>query len=1223
MRILAVRFKNLNSLVGEWHVDFTHPAYASDGIFAITGPTGAGKTTILDAVCLGLYGRTPRLEKVTKSGNEIMSRQTGGCFAEVTFETQKGRFRCHWSQHRARKQPDGELQQARHEIVDVDSGAVLETKITQVGELVKTVTGMDFDRFTRSVLLAQGGFTAFLQASADERAPILEEITGTEIYSHISMQVHERRSKEREKLELLQAELKGVELLTAEEEEELQVGLQEKRSREAEVGHQVDGLRKSGLWLEKVTALERETTDLDRQWKDVETQKQAFVPEAEKLEKSRKALALEGDYREFSALRLQQLSETKELDAAILSLPAKEKACADVLIVRQAAGTRLEEAQARQQSDGDVIKRVRDLDVQVAGQRKQIDEKDEAVESAERRRTDYKNHLSGLGESLRTIQTQLETISDYQKRQAADAGLLTSLTAIARGFKAIRDLEAKLAKVREDLAAADGKKASTVAVRKRLEADHENARLELRKKEKEATGLADEITALLKGRDVGEWRQETDALKDHERFLMQVGEIIDRMNRASTTLDGLTKSLEILRTGQLKLANEIRTGSDQKGLLEKDIGNLETKVSLLGRIRGLEEERKRLEDGSPCPLCGATYHPYAVGNIPELSDAENLLKNAKAAFKRVSEALGKLEKEQVRIAAGIAQTEKGIDEKKAVQDGDEKQIVDLLARFNILVAPSERTGKVHDALADVRLKTAEMSATVSAAEEKSKKEKAVQKALEKIRVRLDDSGKALQEAILKAEAAGLVHDRLIKDDEVLAEETRKACDGVLEDVEPFGIRQVPLNNLDTILKALQTRKETWQAQADEKTACERRAADLKAETDKTRALRSSLEIDLEMHRKDRDNLKRECESLRAARRELFGEKEADSEEKRLADAVNQAEKALEKAREDHGKIEKEMGALKEKITSLGEKTGNRATELTRAEGMLMERIRKAGFADEADYRSSCLSDEEREALAAKETSLIKKRTELEVRLKDRSEELEAEREKRLTDLPVEALREELASGESALKRLQEGIGAIKNRLDENEKLREKQQERTRGIGAQKKECFRWDELHQLIGSADGKKFRNFAQGLTFEIMVAHANRQLLKMTDRYLLIRDDSEPLELDVIDNYQAGEIRSTKNLSGGEGFIVSLSLALGLSQMASRNVRVDSLFLDEGFGTLDEDALETALETLAGLHQDGKLIGLISHVPALKERIAGQIQVIPRTGGRSVIEGPGCSAL
>lgn len=189
-----------------------------------------------------------------------------------------------------------------------------------------------------------------------------------------------------------------------------------------------------------------------------------------------------------------------------------------------------------------------------------------------------------------------------------------------------------------------------------------------------------------------------------------------------------------------------------------------------------------------------------------------------------------------------------------------------------------------------------------------------------------------------------------------------------------------------------------------------------------------------------------------------------------------------------------------------------------------------------------------------------------------------------------------------------------------DRIKERIKAKQTAIEAQKKECHRWENLHELIGSADGKKYRNFAQGLTFEMMIGHANRQLQKMTDRYLLVRDDAQPLELNVVDNYQAGEIRSTKNLSGGESFIVSLSLALGLSHMASKNVRVDSLFLDEGFGTLDEEALDTALETLAGLQQDGKLIGVISHVPALKERISTQIQVTPQTGGRSQISGPGC---
>jgi len=126
------------------------------------------------------------------------------------------------------------------------------------------------------------------------------------------------------------------------------------------------------------------------------------------------------------------------------------------------------------------------------------------------------------------------------------------------------------------------------------------------------------------------------------------------------------------------------------------------------------------------------------------------------------------------------------------------------------------------------------------------------------------------------------------------------------------------------------------------------------------------------------------------------------------------------------------------------------------------------------------------------------------------------------------------------------------------------------------------------------------------------------MTDRYILRPDPNIPLDLAVIDTWQAGETRSTKNLSGGESFIVSLALALGLSGMASKKVRVDSLFLDEGFGTLDDEALETALIALSGLHQQGKLIGIISHVPAIKERISTRIIVERRSNARSVIRNP-----
>ena len=326
MRILQVRFKNLNSLAGEWEIDLTHPAYVSDGIFAITGPTGAGKTTILDAICLALYGQTPRLNKVTKSGNEIMSRQTGECFAEVTFETQIGSYRCHWSQHRARKKPDGELQAPKHEIANAVSGEIFESKIRGVADQIESATGMDFDRFTRSMLLAQGGFAAFLQAAPDDRAPILEQITGTEIYSQISIRVHERQREERERLKVLQAEMAGIVIIEPEKEIEFEQGLETKQREEADLAVKSAGTRKAIAWLTTIDGLKKEIDNLADESSKLQIDIEAFNPDREKLKRALSAASLDGIFATLTATRKQQADDKTALITEEEALPGLESA---------------------------------------------------------------------------------------------------------------------------------------------------------------------------------------------------------------------------------------------------------------------------------------------------------------------------------------------------------------------------------------------------------------------------------------------------------------------------------------------------------------------------------------------------------------------------------------------------------------------------------------------------------------------------------------------------------------------------------------------------------------------------------------------------------------------------------------------------------------------------------------------------------------------------------
>jgi exonuclease SbcC len=201
LKILSVSLHNINALADSWRIDFREEPFASQGLFVITGPTGAGKTTILDAICLALYHRTPRLQ-VGQNDNQLMTRHTGECSATVEFEAHGVTHRAFWSQRRAKKKSEGKLQAPEVELAQVHDQKILSSKVSEKLKLTEQLTGLDFARFTRSMLLSQGQFSAFLTADAGDRSRLLEELTGTEVYSHISSLVYERWTVAQQTLEL-------------------------------------------------------------------------------------------------------------------------------------------------------------------------------------------------------------------------------------------------------------------------------------------------------------------------------------------------------------------------------------------------------------------------------------------------------------------------------------------------------------------------------------------------------------------------------------------------------------------------------------------------------------------------------------------------------------------------------------------------------------------------------------------------------------------------------------------------------------------------------------------------------------------------------------------------------------------------------------------------------------------------------------------------------------
>lgn len=161
---------------------------------------------------------------------------------------------------------------------------------------------------------------------------------------------------------------------------------------------------------------------------------------------------------------------------------------------------------------------------------------------------------------------------------------------------------------------------------------------------------------------------------------------------------------------------------------------------------------------------------------------------------------------------------------------------------------------------------------------------------------------------------------------------------------------------------------------------------------------------------------------------------------------------------------------------------------------------------------------------------------------------------------------------------------------------------------------RWAKLNKLIGSADGAKFKVIAQSYTLNLLLLHANKHLSYLSKRYKL-QQVPDTLALQVIDCDMCDEIRTVYSLSGGESFLISLALALGLSSLSSNNLKVESLFIDEGFGSLDADSLRTAMEALEQLQMQGRKIGVISHVQEMSERISVQVQVHKKINGKSVL--------
>ena len=960
MRIHTIRLANLNALTGTWEIDLDHPAY-NDNIYALTGPTGAGKTTILDAISLALYGRTPRLARIGKAGNEIMSRHSGTCHAEITFSTRTGRYRSHWSQHRARRKAGGELQNPKHELADAESGELLATGLKDVAAAIERLTGMDYQRFTRAMLLAQGDFAAFLRAAPDERAPLLEQITGTEIYSRISIAVHERLRDALEQQRQLATETAGITPLDAATHTALtqeSAALQKQLAALATRQQQTAAALARGQNIAELTA---ELARLDEQHTAHQAALARFAPERERLAAAQSAALLDADYARLDTLRRAQQQNRAALAALDEQAPALAR-------THETANQALTAASARVHSEKQRL----------------------AAAQPRWQQTRAYDH---------TLRHQREQLATLEQSAAAHTAAQTALAAA----------EKHAAAARENSARAD-------VARKKTE-----------------TALA----AHLQGRLLREYRAEKD--------------------------------------------------------------NILRELAYHQRIADLEQQRAHLHDGEPCPLCGATEHPYASA-LPARPD-------------------------------------------------------DLTARLETLdthIKQAETLNEQHEnaqrALASAREKQQQTENTVALAAEKAR----------------NSAVHAEQHAALQQTHA----------------QTLAARQALLANRDPDAEETAQQRAIAEAEAAMEKARDTCQTAQTAAAANQQQRAQLHA------------------------RLTTQQQELQTAEQQFAAALGMCSE---IA-APSPAGRSPQRGRDGEGVDDVPFAP---KISTFSISDHPHSNTSSRA---------ATTFPDETAWQAARLPAATREALARQAAALDQQTLTLHTRQQDRAARLATLTAQSADDPDTATLQARQEADEHTRQQHQQTLAANQHRLAEHKRASERLAAQQQAIAKQAAETRRWQNLHELIGAADGKKYRNYAQSLTFASVIAQANRQLVQLSDRYLLTADPARPLELNIIDNYQGGETRSAKNLSGGESFIVSLALALGLAQMSGENMQIDTLFLDEGFGTLDEETLDSALETLSQLRTHGKHIGIISHVAALTERIATRIQITPQNGGNSTISGPGC---
>ncbi|MDX9892432.1 MAG: SbcC/MukB-like Walker B domain-containing protein [Bacteroidales bacterium] len=1099
MKILNLKFKNINSLSGENEIDFTAPIFTQEGLFAITGKTGSGKSSILDAISLALYGKTPRVD-ITGTENAVMTRGEKDCYAEIVFEVAGKKWKSSWKQERART---GTLKQIERVIAD-ENDQIVADKISikgerknedekTVNEKIIEILGLTFEQFTKVIMLAQGSFAAFLQANKAEKGELLEQITGTEIYGKVSQKVFEKNKEEKDKLEKIVLELGQIKILTEEEINQYKREISDielvKKNHEAEIQKITNGIK----WLQDLENLEQSI-----------------------LENQKKVPVLEE-----RALKIKS-----EFEQAEIALQTSKKIWNEQM---------------------PVFKAVRDLETKLTIKQQLYESIIASLTNLELQKANISNTLQKGKEDLVKTEQVLVEKWEWAKQNVVFEELISRFAAIENEDEFLQNKRAEINKIKEELSNIQegiSLKKEQFEQTNQLFSTKNQA---LITKSKELESKKEELQKVLNQKDILTYQSEKEHIISSKNLIVSLLEIDKNTQNHQKEIFEIKKLIEESEIQEKKLllkSNEIKKELSQG---EEKIQLLEENIKLAQKIQLLEAHRKELKDGEACPLCGALDHPYAIGNIPEMGEKDTELRHLKSQIKELTFNLQEMEKKIAQLGSdktnylsNLSKEEYNLEGNQIKQSKLSSELQKLIP--NLIISDKNRTFVLEEHLEQSQKEFDAINSTISLGLELEKTLKKLRDIeipnLQKDKETLEKSKNIAETALKMAEQEWQTKKEFSQN---LEDKYQVDHQLYLKKLEKYGVQTI---------SALQKCLEQWTLNKKESDELQQKIVDLKNNITLYNSKLEEIHAQIDQKNGEKLNLETELQELQLERTQRFGNKIVDEEETRLKKEIDN--------HENH-KIQIEQALTANKL------------ELN-------------GF------------------LAV---------------IKEKSKEYSEKKQLGITEKSKEELQTEHDEIRNSINELSQKVGGYDQLLKTNEENLKKSGKKLKEKEHQQQICIKWEKLNLLIGSADGKKYRNFAQALTFEHLIGISNKQLQKMSDRYILKRtnDVSNPFELSVIDQFQNNEERTAQNLSGGEKFIVSLSLALGLANMASKNMSIDTMFIDEGFGTLDSDYLDVALNALSNLQSEGKIIGVISHLNELKERIATHIEVVPSGNGHSKI--------